>query len=217
VPEENSVQLGYRNIAVVAATVGAIALVSAADSIDIEGDMANSSEGLSDFTGSIAWDYAGIGNTGNITISLTNASAAGGFITAFVFNVASGDPDLAVSLLSATNGNFSFLEGADAGPFGGPYDAGASIGGGFLGGGSPSGGIAFGDTAVFNFSVTANDAGSLGAISFLEGAAPFNFLVRFRGLDDGGSDMVPGALVPAPGVLALLAVAGCVGSRRRRR
>jgi len=203
------------NWAVACAAVMGLAVAASADSIQIQGDMANSSEGLADYTGLIDWSFPGVGNTGTVAISLTNQSAVGGFITAFVFNVDSADTNLSISLTSASNGNFSELLGADAGPFGGPYDGGASIGGGFLGGGSPSGGIAVGDTATFVFSITANDAGSLSALSFLDGPSPFNFIVRFRGLDDGGSDMVPGTLVPAPGAIALLAAAGLIGRRRR--
>ncbi len=198
------------------AIAAGIAASASADFVLIEGDMANSSEGLATYSGSIDWNYGGIGDTGTMTLALTNESAVGGFITALVFNVASSDAALDVELVSASNGNFSLLTGANAGPYGGPYDAGATIGGGFLGGGSPAGGIAVGDTATFVFSVTASDVASLSAMSFLDGPAAFNFLVRIRGLDDGGSDMVPGTLVPAPGALALVGVACLIGRRRRR-
>jgi hypothetical protein len=41
--------------------------------------------------------------------------------------------------------------------------------------------------------------------------------VRFKGFANGGSDKVPGVLVPAPGAAALMAGAGLVAVRRRRR
>ena len=58
----------------------------------------------------------------------------------------------------------------------------------------------------------------LSAAAFASESAPYSIVVRFRGFDNGGSDKVPGVLVPAPGAAGMLAAAGlAMGTRRRRR
>lgn len=165
-------------------------------------------EGYGAFSGSIAY------SSNTLTITLTNdaSSAAGGKITGLVFNI---NGNASAMLASTTYAAFADL-GANpsASPFG-TFDAGAAMGGSWSGGGSPAAGIAIGDTGVFTFNVTGAGAGSLTAASFIEGGNGSNFAVRFRGFANGGSDKTLGHVVPTPGSLALLGLAG-LGLRRRR-
>jgi MYXO-CTERM domain-containing protein len=43
---------------------------------------------------------------------------------------------------------------------------------------------------------------------------PYAFVVRFRGMENGGSDKVPANQLPAPGAAALLGLAGLLVRRR---
>jgi len=129
---------------------------------------------------------------------------------------------------AAVNINLATLTGSGLSgePFGNPFDAGAALGGSFLGGGSPNAGIGVGQTGTFSFLISALDAGGLNASDFLNGGPfDFNFVIRFRGFEDGGSDKVPAAMlttpnvVPVPMPLALGAaglIAAMVGSYRLR-
>ena len=184
--------------------------------ISIQSDASNSTEQLGSFTGSIDYTY-GSGVNGTLIITLTNTSLAAnaGLITGFVFNIDSEDPEASAVLQDATH-PFLDTQGGSASPFGDDFDAGAALGGSFLGGGSPNAGIAVGETGTFTFLVTAPDALSLTADSFINGPYAFDFIVRFRGFADGGSDKVPGMIVPSPGALALLGFAAFCGRRRRR-
>ncbi|MEK6703354.1 MAG: PEP-CTERM sorting domain-containing protein [Planctomycetota bacterium] len=191
-----------------AAALAACALTStaSADLIPIS-SMGFGIEGNGAFTGSIAYS----GST--LTITLTNdlASAAGGKITGVVFNI---HGSATAVLSSTTHAAFADLGASpSASPFG-TFEAGAAMGGSWAGGGSPAAGIAIGGTGVFTFHVSGADAGILTAASFIDGDG-VNFAVRFRGFANGGSDKVAGHLVPAPGSLALLGLAG-LGLRRRR-
>ncbi len=187
--------------------------------VHIQADTSASTEGLGNFSGSLQWAYAG-GATGILTVSLTNTSdvANGGYITAFAFNSDASAPSF--SLDAASNGAFGLITGVNAMPYGMNFLAGASTGGSFQGGGNPTVGIGVGQTGTFVFSVSAGNLGDLGASNFIAGPYAQNFVVRFRGFDDGGSDKVPGSPfetpVPAPGAIALLGVAGLLGARRRR-
>jgi MYXO-CTERM domain-containing protein len=204
-----------RCIAAAAVAASALTTAASADLVAIAGDSANSAEGLGDFVGSVEYTSIG-GDAGTLIISLTNTSdpANGGFITGFLFNIDSTDPGVIAELVS---GDYPFDQcdgnGLNGQPFGNPYDAGAALGGNFEGGGNPSNGIGVGDTGTFTFAIIADDAGSLSGNDFLNGPYEFDFIVRFRGFEDGGSDKVP---VPAPGALALLALAGLTAGRRRR-
>jgi hypothetical protein len=205
--------------------------IRAASMVSISSDGGNSTEGLGSFTGSISYaaDNA-FSTSGLLTISLTNTSAAanGGYITGLLFNIGGTDPNAAAAYQPSAGDAFSNCtgNGLSGQPFGNPFDAGAALGGSFLGGGSPLAGIGVGQTGSFSFLVSALDAGSLNASDFLNGGPfDFNFIVRFRGFEDGGSDKVPAMLttpnvVPLPMPLALGAVgliAAMVGSYRLRR
>lgn len=202
-----------------------ISTVVSADSVDIFGDMDNSTEGLADFTGTLTYDFV-LGDMGTLTVDLTNTTIfpegegdLGGFLTGFIFNIDSVDKGVAGVLTSTTNNFFLDAQNQMAGMFGGPYVAGAALGGMFLDGGNPNNGIGIGKTGTFTFDITASDADSLTASDFITtGPFDFNFLVRFRALGKKNefSDMVPGQEVPAPGVLALLGLGALAGRRRRR-
>lgn len=186
---------------------------ASASLINITSDPSNSTENLGTFTGSI--DYTPGVAFGALVITLTNTSpdANGGLITGFLFNINSIDVAASASLI---NGSHPFLNTgpASGAPFG-SYDAGAALGADFLGGGSPNSGIAVGATGVFTFLVAASDALALDSSSFLSGPNTFDFIVRFRGFANGGSDKVPAAVIPAPSALALLALGGLIRRRRR--
>ncbi len=200
------------------ATAGLVVLgassFASADTLQIFADTANSTQGIGDFTGSLTYDFI-VGDLGVLTVDLTNTSdpGNGGWLTGFIFNIGSSDPDVAAPY---TGGTYPFEDapGQNGAPYGNPFLAGAALGGNWLGGGFPGDGIGVGDSGSFSFDVLANDAGSLNASSFLEGPYQFNFIVRFRGFLNGNSDKVPA--VPAPGALALLGL-GALGQRRRRR
>lgn len=162
-----------------------------ADSVEIVGLTSASTENLGKFLGSLDYTPAGDG-TGTLVVSLANISPAGndGFITGFLYNVDCDDPALSIVLQPGSTHPFEFADGSGA-PFGGDYMAGAALGGSFLGGGNPNQGIAVGETGVFTFLVTTEQADDLTVASFLEGPYAQNFIVRFRGFEDGGSDKVP--------------------------
>jgi hypothetical protein len=68
------------------------------------------------------------------------------------------------------------------------------------------------------FTVSAADAASLTAIDFINGPYAYDFIVRFRGFNGGGSDKVPALVTVIPGPSALCAIAlGLVLVRKRRR
>lgn len=189
---------------------------SSLGAISISGNVPASTEQTgATFDATLDYQFTG-GSSGLLTIDMTNTSpgGVGGFITGLVFNFGSADAAAAATLASVTNANFLNAPSQNAAPFGSPFDAGASLGANWLGGGSPNGGIPVGGMATFTFNVTASDASLLSDASFLDGPFAQNFLVRFRGLADGGSDKVPA--IPAPGALALMSIGGLAAVRRRR-
>lgn len=201
------------------AIVAIVAAPATADIVHFTADQTNSTENTGvDFNGSVEYDFIG-GTSGQLTISLTNTTdpVIGGFLTGFVFNINSTDPSASAVLDATSNPNFIGMQNVSGSPFG-MFDAGAAVDGNFEGGGSPADGLAIGETGTFVFDLSASDAFSLTAMSFLTGPNEFNFIVRMRGVGVGGedSDKVPVVVTPAPGALALLALAGVVGVRRRR-
>ncbi len=187
-----------------------------ADTIEIFADTANSTNGLGDFTGFLTYEFI-LGDLGLLTVELTNTSDLGnnGWITGFIFNFGTTDPD---AFSHFEGGTHPFLDapGQNGDPFGNPLMAGAALGGNWFDGGIAEDGITVSDTGTFEFEVIAKDAVDLTASSFLEGPYQFNFIVRFRGFLDGNADMVPVVPIPAPGALALLGLGALVQRRRRR-
>jgi MYXO-CTERM domain-containing protein len=171
-------------------------------------------EGLGSFTGNMEWIYPADGtDCGQLVVSLTNTSprANGGYLTGFGFNAIDG---IEVTLLG-DDAEWSQIANFSATPYG-TFDWGAALGGNFLGGGSPKGGIAVGETRDFMFEICADAAllAVLDAGDFFEDDIGYGFVTRFKGFNDGGSDKVTGS-VPAPGSIALLALAGLAQRRRR--
>lgn len=210
-----------------AAVVAILGLASAsfAGPVNIQADMGNSTEGLGNFTGTVEYTFTG-GTTGSLVVELTNTSAAsnGGYLVAFLFNINSSDAGASATLSSTTDADFENItgDGLNGAPFG-IFEAGAGLNGTFLGGGNPAPGIAVGATETFTFDVVASDASTLDTMDFLSGSSEFDFVVRFRGFEDGGSDKVPATTtiipLPAPFVLAAigLPVAGWMSWRARRK
>jgi hypothetical protein len=192
-----------------AVVIGVLALAAAAqaDLINISGNGA-----LGDFTGTI--DYDGGTNVLIITLSNTSPVANGGFLTGVVFNIDSADAAASAVLTGTTDADFLDTGSEFAGGFG-TFDAGAALFASFLAGGSPNGGVEVGESVTLTFLVTASDRAFLTASSFInDDVNDPDFLVRFRGFEDDGSDMVPGT--PGPAALSLLGVAGMLSGRRRR-
>ena len=222
-------------VAFVAGLVVAAAGVRA-DTISIVGNGSNSTENLGRFEGSLSYAYdAGIG-AGDLTVLLKNttSSAIGGYLTAFLFNVHGS----AVAFLHPNpTGTFwtTSPTGESGSPFG-VFEAGAALDGDkdpwgdFLGGGSPTTGIKVGASQTFHFRVIGSAASSLTASSFIQdagvgGSHSATFLVRFKGMANGGSDKVggstpPNVVVPLPaaawGGIVLLGVLGAARRIRRR-
>ncbi len=194
------------------AAAASVSAVASAGFINIASNSALSTESLGGFTGSLDWNFLG-GHDGVLTVSLTNTSplANGGFLVAFVFR---SSTTFTSSLSTTSDVDFLNIPAGESGSPFGSYDAGAGLGGSFLGGGNPNPGLAVGASGVFTFAISSASAAALSAESFIGG--PSDFLVRFRGFEDGGSDKTPGQIIPTPGAIALLSFAGIVRNRRRR-
>jgi MYXO-CTERM domain-containing protein len=207
---------------VTVASIAAVAAATAAGAavVPITSNSPLSTENLGTFTGTLDYTYLG-GNAGTLDVTLTNTTpvSIGGFITAFMFRP---PPELGAFGCSLTASNFALMVNVPAGtngaPFTGPWIGGAGLDGSWLAGGQPQNGIGVGQTGSFSFSITGANASMLTSDSFVSGSLvsdPYAFVVRFRGMADGGSDKVPANELPAPGAVALLALAGVARSRRR--
>lgn len=208
----------YISAACAVAVLG-IAGAASASVVQIADNAAAAQYGYGTFTGSIAYSAGAFATDGALTISLTNTSdvSNGGFLTGFVFNINSVDANAGASLVSGTHAAMLELGPNEPGnPFG-TFDSGAALGGSFLGNGNPGNGIGVGATGVFEFLITASDAASLTAMSFITGPNNHNFVARFRGFDNDESDTVPGMVVPAPAAVCLLLGGIIAGGVRRRR
>ena len=187
---------------------------------------------LGSFSGS--FDYSATDDTSaTVDIILNNDSLTAGFITAFLFNIP-GIADVSGATLTPSDPDFvllgdddSFDNGENGAPFG-QFDIGATTGNSFEGGGNPALGIPQGGSGTFTFTLTGTGLASLTSQDFLStlsvppgaGAGLEDFVVRFRGFPDNGSDKVPNENppVPEPGTLSLvgLGLASLVARRRAR-
>ncbi|MFM1830161.1 MAG: hypothetical protein RLZZ558_501 [Planctomycetota bacterium] len=180
-----------------------------------------STEGLGAFTGSVEYTYLG-SNTGQLAVSLTNTTdpTIGGFITAFMFRTPESMGTISSSMLSSSYPALTNIPaGASGVPFPGSWIGGAGTGGTWLAGGSPNGGVGVGQTGNWLFQITGAMTSMLTSSMFVGGNSntdPYAFIVRFRGLENGGSDKVPGEHVPSPAALSLVALAAGATTRRRR-
>lgn len=208
-----------RAIVTCLAVLGLSAGAALADSVSIQGVVSGSTEQTgATYSGSLEYNFIS-GSMGELKVSLSNDSPAsvGGFLTGFLFRA---DAVTGTSLNSANPTSFENTGSESGAPFG-MFDGGAALRGSFLGGGNPSAGLAVGESGMFMFDISSSSASTLSAADFLGSLDEPGFLVRFKGLEGGGSDKVPGGsvdvVVPLPGA-GVLAAAGLalVGVRRRR-
>ncbi len=206
-----------------AGLMAAAALLSAStasgDTIQITSNNAASSNGLAGsyggFTGSVTYDFLG-GTSARLSITLTNTSQFGGWLTAIAFDGPAGTSDWMFDEMSSSglSDGWNDLTGPiSVSPF--HYRSfGASTSGDWLGGGSPETGLAAGDSATWVFQ--GSTTGGVSAMDFLTPNDGQNLLFRFRGFSNGASDKLPATPV-APGLGGLAVLAGVGGLRRRRR
>lgn len=200
-----------------AACIGAAAHAAV---VPITSNSSLSTENLGTFIGSLNYTFLG-GTTGNLDVSLTNTtpSATGGYITAFMFRP---PPELGAFTSVLTASDYADMTnlpaGASGAPFPGTWLGGAGTGGSWLSGGSPNGGVPIGATGHWSFTITGANASQLSSDSFVSGdnvSDPYAFIVRFRGMNDDGSDKVPANQLPGPGAMALIGISGLMSRRRR--
>ena len=207
------------SIAAVAATT-----VAGAAIVPITSNSALSAAGQGTFVGTLDYTFLG-GTAGKLDVTLTNTTPVGigGYITAFMFRP---PPALGTFTSVLTASNFPLLTnipaGANGSPFPGSWIGGAGLNNAWLAGGAPANGIGIGQTGIFSFSITGANASMLSSDSFVSGGSvsdPYAFVVRLRGMNGpdavSDSDKVPANQLPAPGAVALLALAGVARSRRR--
>jgi hypothetical protein len=204
----------------------AMSFAAAAVTVGAEGAMLRFSsllgtEGLGSYDGEVNWTapIAGSGGPGTFVLTLTNTSAPsnGGYLTGFAFNLVEGlTPDFLED--AAVLPEWEQLTNPNVPPWG-IFSTGAAVGGNWLGSagsGGPDLGIAVGESWQFTFNIY-GDEEFLRAIELEEmfyATDSYEFAARFRGFNDEGSDKVP-ARLPAPGAIAVLALAGLVGRRAR--
>jgi hypothetical protein len=211
-----------------AALAAIVSIPSSAGAVVISG-----TGSLGSFTGTFDYDNT----THAIDVLLTNTSNPlnGGFITGFVFNLPDG-ASVTGSTFSSSNASFKLLgattfdDNVNAQPFG-DFDIGASLSANnWEGSGNPTVGIGVTSFATFHFVLTGANSvlNSLTASDFLstlsnprgKGNTPEDFVVRFRGFENGGSDKVPngpGVPLPEPAPLAALGLGLISMSAVRRR
>ena len=185
---------------------------------------AEGQDGLSDFLAELSWDQS----EKKLTITLYNNSSpiVDGVITRFAFNLPNTHGVAnSLTLSSPDAGYASLLTGSNESPFG-DFDYGVDL----LNPPTYSG-IAISDPfRTFNFKVDLDDDEIITELDFINElsdnkAKPgYFFLVRFQetGLDDEGSDKVPGLTrenpVPEPMTMLLFgpALLGLVGMKRKK-
>ena len=169
------------------------------------------------FQGTVQWSYTS-GSTATVTLSLTNTSSVTSNLAAFVMGRA--DSSMTFSQVSAPT-NFAQITGNDlkATPFGN-FDWGSSSTGSFNGGGNTMG-LAQGQSGTWVFSVSGTSAAlaSVSTPAVFNGVNDWDFVVHIKGMTSGSSTvsekLTSTFAVPAPGVAALLGLAGLATRRRR--
>ena len=212
-----SLRRGAATACLAAACIGAAAHAAV---VPVTSNSSLSTENLGTLTGTLNYTFLG-GTSGNLDVTLTNTtpSATGGYITAFMFRP---PPELGAFTSVLTASDYAAMTnipaGASGAPFPGIWLGGAGTGGSWLSGGSPNGGVPIGSTGHWSFTITGANASQLTSDSFVSGdkvSDPYAFIVRFRGMNDDGSDKVPANQLPSPGVAALLGLSGLLSRRRR--
>lgn len=212
--------MSSRSLIVVLAGSLIAASAAHADTININGNpigSPNFPNGQGNYTGTLTFTALGV-NSATLAVSLTNTSPGGdGFLTGFVMLNNADWSHVSVSLAGSpqiSNTNFQNTGVEGAGSFG-DFRGGAALSGNFLGNGNPANGVAVGGTITATFNISGTGVGSMSASDFV---TPLNgnaqFVVRFRGFADGGSDQVPG--VPTPGTAMLAGLGALVATQRRR-
>lgn len=162
-------------------------------------------EGLGSFDAVVSW------NGTTLTITLTNNSATAGFLTGLLIDIP--HPELLNGAHSTSDADFQFMSvpinGNQGQPFNptdgtGHYDLGYALGGNWEGGGNPKNGILANGSVTFTFNYGANNG-----LSILDFYNQFNdlntddnvsnFIVRFKGFADDGSDKVGAEFVGGNG------------------
>jgi hypothetical protein len=196
-----------------------LASTAGAAVVPITSNTTLSTEGLGAFTGTLNYTYLG-GTMGQLDVTLTNTTnpMIGGFITAFMFRTSEQYGAFTTSLLSSDYAAMTNIPAGTSGaPFPGSWIGGAGLNGTWLGGGNPHPGVGVGSTGHWSFSIDGANANLLSSDAFVSGnliSDPYAFVVRFRGMENGGSDKVPANQLPAPAAAALLGLAGLLVRRR---
>lgn len=170
------------------------------------------------FAGSIQWSYTS-GNHATVTINLTNNSTQDWHITGFGVGLA--NLNINPTMSQAPN-NFEELSsnGLSFGSYGDlDWGSGFSDDDDFI---SSSDGISIGQSGTWKFKMHAN-AATLAAVTtsaVYNSSNVWDFVVRFEEESNDNSDDAEFAsstfgVVPTPGALGLLALAGIVSRRRR--
>ena len=202
--------------------IGAAAVAAGAQASILRFNSLLGTEGVGSYSGEFNWTAPVVGGDGcgTLVLTLTNTSAPsnGGYITGFAFNLVDGlTPDFVED--STNLPEWQQLTNPNVSPWG-TFDTGAAVGGNWLGSegsGGPDLGIGVGESWQFTFMIYGDEAflRELALEDFFHPTHGYEFAGRFRGFDDDDdSDKVP-ANLPAPGAIAVLALAGSVARRGR--
>ena len=205
-------------VATVATTAVGLSTANA-DLVNLVSNNAASTENLGSYTGTLDYTSGGA-NSATIVLTLTNttAVATGGFITAVALMHGDNYAGATITLTGSTDADFGNLTPPVSGSPFGDFRGGASTSSSWLGGGAPSAGIGVGQSITLTFSLTGTGMGLLSAADLVGlHSGHYDMAVRFRGMTNGGSDKVPGQLIPTPAAASLLGMGGLMAARRRRR
>jgi hypothetical protein len=204
--------------AVLVAATGLGVSTASANLINFTSNGTLSSEHLGAYTGTALYTPSG-NNAATLVLTITNATApaTGGYITAVALAHGDNFAGITVAMTSTSDADFGNLAALVSAPPFGSYRGGASTSSSWTGGGNPSVGTGVNQTLTLTFSLSGTGAGLRSAGDFVGLHSNHqDLVVRFRGMNNDGSDKVPGILVPTPGTASLLAI-GCLAASRRRR